>query len=396
MARYAAMYIRESTADEATDKEGQLIDCRTIAARDGVDPTTLVLFDDWSRSGSEGARRPEQDRLMREIRADRVSVVYARSLDRLMRSTVLMAQFYRLCDEHKTRVVTLREGEMRDDNPSQWIARQSIMTAAEYESRVGKVRAAAGVATKRRNGIHIGRLPYGEVEGENVQTIIDAFTEAGSFLGACKLLNDRQVPARVGEWNVRTVARILRRVNAVEPGTQRGTAAGRQPRLFSGLLRCATCKTILTSMPSKWSVRYYCKTAHTHKNHPRPYLTSEAKITPWAMTESRRETRITQTAEKTSSAQASLDFTAKREAIINLAADLTITPDEARTRLRALEEAQQAVRTTERAVNVLIKGVDWSLSVPEVNQALRSIWRYVELDTQMLPVRAQWIVEPSR
>lgn len=44
---------------------------------------------------------------MADVRAGRVGVIYARSLDRLKRSTRLLANFL---DEAGTRIVTMRDG----------------------------------------------------------------------------------------------------------------------------------------------------------------------------------------------------------------------------------------------------------------------------------------------
>ena len=86
--RYAACYIRESMGEDTDDsKEGQRQDCRTLATKDGTDPALLVEYDDWQRSGSESAKRPAQDKLIEDMRRGNVRVIYARSMDRLMRST---------------------------------------------------------------------------------------------------------------------------------------------------------------------------------------------------------------------------------------------------------------------------------------------------------------------
>ncbi|MGD0863416.1 MAG: recombinase family protein [Candidatus Limnocylindrales bacterium] len=400
-ARIAAAYIRESEADETTDKEGQLIDCRTVAAREKIDPAGLVIFDDWNRSGSESAVRPAQERLLAEVKAGNVALIAARSIDRLMRSTVRMAEFYRLCDQHDTRIVTLREGEMREDNPSQWIARQSIMTAAEYESRVAKVRARAAVATKKRRGIPIGRPLYGSQPGESVDAVIRAFEDAGSFLGTCKLLNERGMKPRIGRWNVRTVARIIRRERPdLVPLHPRQGARTRATRIFSSLLVCG-CGDTLTSMPRAGSVGYYCRRAHSNMAHPRPYVVSERKLLPWAREEIAHFRPVDENGEPFDSVlmgeasareRAALD--ARRANIIDMREAGQIDRAETDRRLAAVTDALVAVAAQERVAAV--PSIDWAGPVADVNEGLRSLLVRIELDANLLPIRAEWRVPRFR
>lgn len=404
------MYIRESDKDKDADKEGQLIDCRTIAVRDGANPDALILYDDWNRSGSEGSKRPAQDKLIKDIKDGRVSAVYARSLDRLMRSTVEMAAFFKLCEKMHTRIVTLREGEMREDNPSQWIARQSIMMAAEYESRVGKIRAASTVATKRRNGIPMGRLAYGEQDGEDIQPLIDAFTEAGSFLGACKLLNERGIKTRLGgDWNVKSLSRILRRQdfeNIPRPA-RRGAAAGRATRIFSGLLVCH-CGDVLTSMPRFWrdihgvkherSVGYYCRRAHSNTAHTRPYMITEPRLMPWARAEVTRGLGLLRPRfeEQNASAAERERLDARRARVIDAFLDGTIDKP---TRDNELAKTDAAItRLGETTKSIRFVGItqtfDWTADPSVINANLHQLWRSVTLGNDLLPVTADWYVTP--
>jgi DNA invertase Pin-like site-specific DNA recombinase len=298
--RYAAGYIRESSEDADRDpdaqKAGQREDVTTVAQRNGTDPATLLWYDDWGRSGSEHAKRPAQERLLADVRAGRIAVIYARSLDRLMRSTQRLRDLWTECGKTGTRIVTQREGDVSADkieaNPSAWMFVQSIMSAAEYESRVGRVRARASVATKKREGTPTGQVPYGKMPGEDVNLILDAFKEAGSFLGTAKRLNAAGIPPRrARKWDTHTVAGILRDNGAAPPPgpSSRGVRAT-APHIFTGLLRCDFDNDVLTSMPRGGpgsrqrnpSVAYYCRDGHRDTTHPRPYVIAEGKVLAWA------------------------------------------------------------------------------------------------------------------
>ena len=163
LAPYAAAYIRASSTSVSTEesleaeKEGQVLDCESIARSLKLDPAALVLYTDWACSGSESAKRPAQDRLIAEIKAGHVTHVVARASERLMRSIRKNAEFIDVVKKHNVMLVTQREGEIRDDNPSNWAFNTIIVVMAEYESRVDKARAAKGIATKHLRGTPIGR-----------------------------------------------------------------------------------------------------------------------------------------------------------------------------------------------------------------------------------------------
>src|SRR5687768_3268865 len=107
-------YLRESAGDALNDeeREGQRIDIRRLAERDGHDPSTITWVDDWGRSGSRGSDRPAQARLMEDMAAGRVAVIYARAEDRLMRDMRGSLDFEDLARAHGIRIVTQREGDV--------------------------------------------------------------------------------------------------------------------------------------------------------------------------------------------------------------------------------------------------------------------------------------------
>jgi DNA invertase Pin-like site-specific DNA recombinase len=405
MERIAACYIRESMGEDTEDaREGQRVDCRLIATRDKHDPTALVEYDDWQRSGSESAKRPAQDRLMADVRADRVDVIYARSIDRLMRSTVLMAEFYRLCDKHETRIVTLREGEMRDDNPSQWIARQSIMTAAEYESRVGKVRAAAALATKRRNGTPTGPAFYGELPDENLPALLAAFDATGSAHGAAVRLNHERVATRRGKpWTASTVRNILIREGRMPKMGTRGVKA-RAPFALYRLLRCH-CGRTMTGVHHKYGkghdrVIYRCVNASADPNHG-PKTISARRIMPVVEAEAaklRRPVAAVDLAQDSTEAKARALDELRGRVLDNFEA----TGDRERRdrRLAEIAEEQAALDVllaAEATIALVPDEIDWSQPPEAINEALRAMWTHVALGPDLMPLpdafgwrRADW------
>ena len=84
--RIIAGYVRESSGDTLNDaeREGQRIDIRRLAERDGYAAASIVWYDDWGYSGTR-RDRPAYVRLRADISEGNVEVVYVRSVDRLGR-----------------------------------------------------------------------------------------------------------------------------------------------------------------------------------------------------------------------------------------------------------------------------------------------------------------------
>jgi hypothetical protein len=86
--RHPAAYIRKSKRKDDS-AAAQLAAIQALAARDGLDPDTLVVYDDNGRSGDRLllTKRRGYHLLMEAAERDEMSVVYARVIDRLGRDT---------------------------------------------------------------------------------------------------------------------------------------------------------------------------------------------------------------------------------------------------------------------------------------------------------------------
>jgi DNA invertase Pin-like site-specific DNA recombinase len=434
--RYAAGYIRESSEDFGRDldaqKAGQREDIVMAARKDGTDPATLLWYDDWGRSGSEHAKRPQQERLLADVRAGKVAVIYARSLDRLMRSTQRLRDLWEATKSTGTRIVTLREGDVSGDNieenPSAWMFVQAIMTAAEYESRVGRVRAKASMATKRRDGTRIGRYDYGKDPNrpeQDVSKVLEAFDAAGSYNGAARFLNDWQVPTRSGGdvlWVGTVVGRIVRvhrRDIAIQPKRQ-GSAA-RAPRLFTGLLVCDWCtdhgqNARLTSMPRRvgWNgnknetIAYYDSKGRALPRHPRPFVIAERKVKPWVeeqlkpyrtIAASRMAKTTPEEAEEVQRQREALE--AQRGRLVDMYQGGDIDKGEYEQRRDTIRATLEGLERQGYLLRVLgtpggladAPLIDLDGSVADANAELRQLWSAIHLrhiDGILVPDRVDW------
>jgi len=396
-------YLRRSKVDDRrpgiVSHEAQLAAVRELA---GADADRLLILEDWGRSGRAARQhlRPAYARLRAMIEAGEVSALYSYSLSRLARSTRELLDLAEHCEAHRVPIRLAKEGDIRPGSAIGRLYLTVLSAVSTYEAEVAGERATDAIAVRRARGDRLGRPAYGEKAGESSEAVVAAFAEAGSFLGACKLLNSRGIRSRLGNgWNVRTVARIVRRERpGLVPAQSRQGARARSTRMFGGLLVCS-CGAILTSMPRAGSVGYYCRRAHHDPAHPRPYVVSERKLLAWAIDEAGR-LRVPDTVEIEQERQAGRErLDARRARILDMYEAGDIDRDEYQRRIAGVKAELDRLAAQEAATAVLAvpQAIDWQGWAPErINAVLRALWRYVELDAAMRPVRAEWTVPEWR
>jgi len=418
--RYPIAYLRRSSADVNNpgdvSREAQEAAIRELARRDGYNGEVRVLAD-WDRSADEAKenRRAGFLAMLAAIERGEVSVVYAASLDRLYRS---MRTFVRLTDAakaHDVRIVTLREGVLGGDgSPMAQAFAEITAVFSGLELRTTKARAAAALAVRRKRGDHIGRVGYGYRLARNdagaivavpdpdhpLEPIIAAVKEGGSILAGCKLLRARGIPAPDGGavWGSTTLRRIIERA-APELIPAAGPTGRRQPSraMFAQLLVCH-CGHVLTPEGTRRAYRCTRGNRLGCEVHGRVWV-SEAALLPWAMAEAAR-LRVPDAVAVEQERQADRErLEARRVRILDMYEAGDIDRDEYQRRMGAVKAAQERLDAQEAATAVLAvpQAIDWQVWAPErVNAVLRALWRRVELDATMRPVRAQWTVPEWR
>jgi DNA invertase Pin-like site-specific DNA recombinase len=409
-------YIRRSVARKGdpgdVSREFQIDKVRALANGDG--PTLRILDGDWGRSA---AREKTDHRLaflglIASVERGEVSTIYAYSSDRLARSVRWAAQLLDACEAAGTTIVT-SEGRFA---PGDRMARSMFhFQAMQNEGALdGMTEKSSAVAAKRvERGDVMGRAPYGfkhEIingvstlvtrEGEDPQHVVDAFVAAGSYLEAARALNEDHYPTRFEgkKWDPTTVRNVVKRTapELVPVRTRRG-AKTISTRLFSGLLVCH-CGRTLTSMPTKWGVRYYCRVAHFDASHARPYIVAESKVLKWAQAEVARLGKIVglDYADVQAGATEKIaKFETRRERVLDMYESGDIDKAEKARRLAAIEAEMPAVESVRRIKSITLKGrIDWSGDPAAANGELRNLWRSVQMGPDMLPASAQWNIEP--
>lgn len=406
-------YIRRSTADaESPGDVSRAVQEQAIhdlAQREGHNGD-VRLFTDWARSADEEkeARRTEWLAMLRAVEAGEVTTIYAYSLDRLVRSTVTFGKLLKAAKAKGVRIVTLREGDLSDNgNPQSWAFGHLVSFFAEYELRMVKARASGALERRRKRGDAMGQPPFGYIIERDADgrifhvpdpslplvPVLAAVREAGTILGACRLLEERGVPAPKGgkRWSTSALTRIAER-EAPELLRPRG-ASGRRadpPRsALAGLLRCH-CGALMTANLTRG--QFYCHRGHVAgaAAHGR-YNVTIAEVMPWLQAEAAR-LQVPGDAVRLGEAHDDERATllARRQRLgLDLVRDL-LGPDEAQAQADEID-AQLALIDAEAAV-VAIPAIDWDWPPQALNAALRALWQHVQLDADMRPIAATWRV----
>ncbi len=421
----AVGYLRKSRSDDPTkevsrDVQEQAV--RTLAAEDGYGD--VELFIDWDRSADESKskRRTAYSAMLRRIETGSVRVVYAYSVDRLYRSLSGFLRLTETANKCGIRIVTKRDGTVGGDGSPMAAAFAQIGAVfTELELNTAKARARSAYEARVRRGDFIGHPPYGHqiVKGPDgvnrleddpdhpVQPVLDAYDRAGKRMRtAVRILNDDlRIPAKQGgAWDRQSLLRVIER-EAPDLLPQRTANHRREdaptPALLAKLLRCH-CGRLLTpnrhierrrSVPSV-SVAYYCALGNASRsNHPRVYV-SELKLLSWVREEAgrlRTPDRLTVEAEADAERER---HEARRARLLDQYEAGDIDRDRYRQRLDAITVALGRLDAQLTVVDV--PAIDWDAPTEDINAVLRSIFRYVQLDRNLIPLRAEWTVPQWR
>lgn len=396
----AYAYLRKSSVHDPAREvsyEVQEAAVREMAARHGDDGGLLILSD-WDRSGRLGPdRRPGYATLLEAIASGRATAVYSYSLSRLARSVVELSRLIADCDR-KGIPVRLLVDHVDTSTASGKLLTNVLASVAQFEADVASERTRATNAAKLARGESLRTVKlYGESEGDDVQAVLDAFREAGSFSGAARLLNARGVKPRNSKrgWWPSAVAVVIKRLQptAVHAST-RGAKAGGSDFILARLLRCPTCGTRLTGTRDRDGrrVRYSCRLG-TVRPHARVSITEHLILPAIRAEVARLRTPSAVAIEEETRERAEID--ARRLRIVDLYEAGHIDRAERERRLAALYEARD--RLAMRQVVQAVPAIDWSWGPRELNGVLRALFDGIELDRETFqPVAFGWKVPEWR
>jgi DNA invertase Pin-like site-specific DNA recombinase len=414
MDRVPAAYIRRSFVDPESPGDiaeaAQLSEVRRLAAADGHNGN-LVVYSDWGVSAdvAKSAKRLEYTRLLADMEAGRILAVYAFDADRLYRDP---RDLIRLQDAAKRHGVTITTKGGRlpigdgDDPAGEGF---TFITAVfgRMELQKAKKRNRAAMQARRERGDALGQPGYGwrsarDESGRIIHVpdpdqpanvVVEAYREAGSIMGAAKLLQGRGVPAPKGgtRWGQSTVTRILEReAPEIFPRPSR-TGGRRTPTsmMFAQLLACH-CGATMT--PNRVRNQYYCPWGHRLGSAVHGKITaSEAAVREWI------EAKVDTMQLPADTIETTERNAARRDAVnarLEKAREDWYTNQIDRKKWDA-EKARHAadLDALDATTKVVVKLPDrdrlWTYQPGDINAILREIFVRVDLGPDMLPIGAQ-------
>jgi DNA invertase Pin-like site-specific DNA recombinase len=414
-----AAYIRRSFVE--TDSPGdiseaaQLATVRKLAAEDGHNGE-LVIYSDWGVSAdiAKSAKRTAYARLLADMEAGTVSAVYAFDVDRLYRDPRDLIRLQDAAQRHRV-IITTTSGRLAIGDGDDPAAEGFAFIGAVFgrmELQKSKKRARAALEARRARGDRLGSAPYGwRIAGgelvrrpeEPVERVFEAYRQAGKFGGAARLLNEWGVPTRREGtlWCHGVVADIVRAQGPSDLAAAKLTRRGASPiggAMFAGLLKCA-CGAILTprkddGAPSGVS-GYYCSRSSKTPGHGRMHV-PESRMLAWAKIEARRlriPGDLLESDERDDAAMKRLRERRRRVVEDYEALEFDRSERDQKLALLADEVAKIEAR---HIITAIPQEVDWTWSPAKINAVLRAMWSAIELNDEMQPLRADWIVPEWR
>lgn len=300
MPQSAAIYARISQDRDGlrAGVERQVAECRSTALGHGWEVGPVYVDDDVS--AYSGRRRPEYERMLRDLRAGLVDGVVAWHPDRLHRRPRELETFIQLAEERGFLIVTVQAGDYDLATPTGRAIARTLGAWSAHESEHKGERVKSSIRQRAALGLPNGGVrPYGyepdqmtirRSEATVIKRVAKRVIAGESLSSIAQGLNEAEIPTAQGrEWRVTTLRSVitgyrlcaLRESNGqivakaawkpiltveqtsairavlLDPSRERT----RTPRryLLAGLLHCGKCGNVLVSQPTGERRRYACK-----------------------------------------------------------------------------------------------------------------------------------------
>jgi DNA invertase Pin-like site-specific DNA recombinase len=201
-------YGRVSTSEQHDDGAGLPAQIRQLeleAERRGW--TISIHTEDTGASAASMRKRP----MLQAILADLDShggVLVVTKLDRLTRSVADFAAIVERSRRHGWQLVVIDLG-VDTTTPGGELVATMMASVAQWERRVIGERTKAGMAERKRQGVHCGRGR--SLAAEIVERIVAAHQTGQSLSGIARDLNTEEIPTAHGgrQWHASTVKAVL-------------------------------------------------------------------------------------------------------------------------------------------------------------------------------------------
>ena len=172
MSKKVVAYLRVST-DAQTEKYGLDLQKSAIVQKANTDNVCIAeWYVDGGYSGST-LERPDMQRLITDVKADKISKIYVFKLDRLSRDTIdTLTLLNRVFPQHNAKVVSVNEN-IGTETPDDRFMLGIHAEFAEHERAVFFQRTRAGRAERAKKGLWVGgaTVPYGYYYDRNDGTL---------------------------------------------------------------------------------------------------------------------------------------------------------------------------------------------------------------------------------
>jgi site-specific DNA recombinase len=191
-----AIYTRVST-DQGLDQDFNSLDAQYDASQAYIRSQahaewTLLRgkYDDGGFSGGN-TDRPALQRLLEEVRANKIDVIVVYKVDRLTRSLADFAKLIELFDKHNVSFVSVTQ-QFNTTTSMGRLTLNVLLSFAQFEREVTSERIRDKIAASKRKGLWVGgmtplgydtkdrKISINEAEADRVRTIFRSYLKVGS------------------------------------------------------------------------------------------------------------------------------------------------------------------------------------------------------------------------
>src|SRR5262245_25166919 len=235
--RSAAIYVRisQDRGGGGLGVERQEQECRALAQRLGW--TVAEVYCDNDLSAFSGRRRPDYERMLADIDAQKITAVIAWHPDRLHRRSMELERYISLCEKHHVENQTVTAGMWDLSTPSGRMTARQLGAVAAYESEHKSERLKSARIQQARNGKHHGGIRCYGYEKDGVTIVADEAAEianaceaiagGASLRGIVRDMNERTVRTTTGKtWTSQQLRQTLMSPRIAGYSTHKGIIVG--------------------------------------------------------------------------------------------------------------------------------------------------------------------------
>ncbi|MBF0571724.1 MAG: recombinase family protein [Candidatus Omnitrophica bacterium] len=204
-----AIYTRKSIADgldrDFTTLDAQRESCESYIASQKHEGW-ICLSEKYDDGGFTGANieRPALQKLLSDIRADKINCVVVYKVDRLSRSLLDFAELLSLFEKHNVTFVSVTQ-HFNTQNSMGRLTLNILLSFAQFEREIISERTRDKMAASKRKGKWVGgcvpigydldranrKLVVNPAEAKIVQEIFEAYLKEGTLISATRFINDK-------------------------------------------------------------------------------------------------------------------------------------------------------------------------------------------------------------